>query len=232
MGTQTDTFICVVFHHSHLRTEGYNIAKEFYQSWKDCKFRMNLVILDNESTCNFDFIDTTECDYIRIDNQEANGGITGAWNTIVKYAIDKGARVVMGFNDDVVLNDSLEVLATNTIDSNKIYVPVTDGMHDAWIEQKSETFKKGYRLTVKSINGFFMSFTSDFWKQKAVDDKLFIHHKFENGEYIDDWAGQELMLWLWNAKYNTDADIIGDCWIHHKKLRSWKKARKYYKYES
>jgi len=119
MGTQTDTFICVVFHHSHLRTEGYDIAKEFYQSWKDCKFRMNLVILDNESTCNFEFIDTTECDYIRIDNQEANGGITGAWNTVVKYAIDKGARVVMGFNDDVILNDSLEVLATNTIDSIK-----------------------------------------------------------------------------------------------------------------
>lgn len=232
MGRRANTFICVVFHHSSLRPEGYKMAKEFYESWKNCKFKMNLIILDNESTCDFDFIDTSECEFIRIDNQQANGGITGSWNTLCKVAIERGADVIMGFNDDIILNDSLEVLAESTVDSNKIYVPITDGMHDAWIEQKADGIRKGYRLTVKSINGFFMSFTSEFWHQKSINGNLFIHNTFDDDNYIDDWAGQELMLWVWNYLYQTDADIIGDCWIHHKKLRSWKNARNHYKYDT
>lgn len=228
MGKDSKTFICVVFHHSSMRPEGYEVAKRFYKSWLNCNFKTNLIILDNESTCVYDFVNTKECKFIRIDNQELNGGITGAWNVLCKQAVEDGADVIMGFNDDILLNDSLKHLADNTVDSNRIYVPVSNGVFPPWISQISDEIKPNYRVEVDSINGFFMCFTSYFYKEKVVGDRLFLNHKFDNGDYIDDWAGQELMLWVWHRLYKTKGVVIGDCWLHHDKLRSWKNARNYY----
>jgi hypothetical protein len=135
----------------------------------------------------------------------------------------------MGFNDDILLNDSLEYLANYATDSNRIYVPVSNGVFPPWVYQVSDKPKPNYKMEVNSINGFFMCFTSEFYKDKVVNDKLFINHRFDNGDFIDEWAGQELMLWLWDRLHGTKGMVIGDCWLHHDKLRSWKNARKHYK---
>jgi len=43
---------------------------------------------------------------------------------------------------------------------------------------------------------------------------------------MDFWAGQEFMMPVWTSKYGTKVEVIGDAWLHHTKLRSWKQARK------
>lgn len=221
--------VCVLFHHSELRPQGYEVAKSFYKSWSNMEYKTNLIILDNESNCNFDFIDYAKCKFIRIDNQLEYGGITGAWNRLCREAYNDGADVIMGFNDDIILNESIKSLAEATTDDNKLYVPITNGMLPPWVNQISEGKKEGYRKLTNFVNGFFMSFTSNFYKDKCVGDDLFIKTKFPSNDKIDEWQGQELMLWVWKDKHGTMGEIVGDCWIHHDKLRSWKNARDKYK---
>lgn len=228
MTVNRNIVLCVVFHHSEMRTRGYEMAKEFYTSWESLKVKPKLIILDNESNCDFDFIDTTECNFIRIDDQVSFGGITSAWNLLCKEAVKSGAEVIMGFNDDIILNDSIMTLAERTVDDNTVYVPITNGMHPAWPHQKSDGIKKDFVKNIDSVNGFFLSFTSNFWIQKSIDGDLFVRTKFKDGYGITDWEGQELMLRVWKPKFGTSAKIIGDCWIFHHKLRSWKNAKNRY----
>ena len=222
MGRQSKTFVCVVFHHSSIRPRGYDMAKQFIDGWKKSNLDFRLVILDNESSVNYDFLDSVEHDFLRVDDQVKAGGCTGAWNTLCKYAIDNGAEKIMGFADDIIPNSSLKILAENTVDDNIVYAPLTDGMIDAWAFQKSDKPIEGFRKTVTSLNGFWLSFTKKFWIDKNVDKNLFLMSK---NPYIDMWAGQELMMYIWNKEYNTLGNVIGDCWIHHTKIRSWKQAR-------
>jgi hypothetical protein len=221
--------LCTVFHHSDMRLNGYDVAKNFYKSWEQLNYKVNLIILDNESTCEFDFVDTKKCTFIRIDNQLESGGITGAWNRLCREAIKIDSDIIMGFNDDIILNDSLQYLAEATIDDNKLYVPVTNGMLPPWVNQISNKRIEGYRKVTNFVNGFFMSFTSNFWKHKSINNDLFIKKRITNSDKIDEWQGQELMLWVWKDLHGTMGEIVGDCWLHHEKLRSWKKARDKYK---
>lgn len=226
-----ELFICTLFHHSEeLRPQGYEVAKTFYNSWLSLNFRSNLIILDNESTCDYDFVNKDICKFIRIDNQLESGAITGAWNRLTREAINLGADIIMGFNDDVELNNSIKSLAESTTDNNIIYAPLTNGLlnHKSWIKQKSDSIKPNYSETVDSVNGFWISFTSGFWSDKSIDGDLFIKSKAK-GCFMNDWEGQECMMNYWSEQYNTKGKIVGDCWIHHTKLRSWKNAKnKYY----
>jgi len=199
------------------------MAKQFIDGWKESKLDFRLIILDNQSTINYDFLSDVEHDFIRVDDQIKSGGCTGAWNTLCRYSVDRGAEKIMGFADDIIPNKSLNILADSTVDDNTIYAPLTDGMINHWNFQKSIAAKPGYRLTVSSLNGFWLSFTRKFWMDKNIDGNLFLMSK---SPYIDMWAGQELMMNTWNRKYNTVGQVIGDSWIHHTKLRSWKEARK------
>lgn len=223
MGRQSTTHVCIVLHHSDIRPRGYEMAKQFIDGWKESKLDFRLIILDNQSTIDYDFLNGVKHDFIRVDDQIKSGGCTGAWNTLCRYSIENGAEKIMGFADDVIPNSSLNILAQNTIDDNTIYAPLTDGMIGAWRFQMSDKPINGFRKTVPSLNGFWLSFTRKFWIDKNVDGDLFLMSK---NPYIDMWAGQELMMNVWNKKYNTQGEVIGDCWIHHTKLRSWKEARK------
>jgi len=225
MGRETKTFVCVVFHHSNIRPRGLEMAEQFVDGWIEAELPFELVVLDNESTVKFDCLNKIKHHYIRVDNQIDAGGCTGAWNTLCEYAIDNDADVIMGFADDVKPNNSLLTLANETQDDNVMYVPLTDGMINTWIKQKSNAIKPNYREYVSSVNGFWLSFTKGFWKEKQVNKELFIKM---NSPYIDEWAGQELMMQVWNNKYKTQGLIVGDTWLHHTKLRSWKDARNKY----
>ena len=46
-------FVCTVFHHSHLRPQGKQMAKEFCDSWRDSDLPYKLIVVDNESTCDY-----------------------------------------------------------------------------------------------------------------------------------------------------------------------------------
>lgn len=222
---QNKTYVCVVFHHSDLRPEGEQMANNFIKSWNKTQLPFNLVVLDNESTINYECLDNVKHDYIRVEDQIKIGGITGAWNILCKHAIKKGASKIMGFADDVQVNNSLLKFEHNINNDNILYGPLTDGVQPPFNLQLSKNPHPGKIYNTNLLNGFWLGFTRQFWIDKNTNNNLFIEMK---NPLIDMWAGQELMLQVWSKKFNTKGLIIGDSWIHHTKIRSWKNARNKY----
>lgn len=222
-------FVCIVLHHSDLRPEGYQMAVEFRDSWKKYNFPYSLVILDNQSSCEYqDVFKGIDHHFIRVDDQVKAGGITGAWNHICKYAIDMGAEIITGFNDDVKLNETFPVFIDAIKDDNTIYGPLTDGIRSGpWQEQKSQTTRPGWVGQINTLNGFWIGFTRRFYLDKVEEGKLFIKGKYRFAN-LNDWSGQEAMFDHWRQKYKTVCKIIGDCWIEHTKLRAWTNAKAKY----
>lgn len=224
MGKESKTFVCVVFHHSELRPQGLQMAENFCKSWKDTKLPFHLIVLDNESDVEYKCLDGIEHTYIRVDKQLESDGITGAWNRLCQLAIEMGADKIMGFADDVKVNNSLLKFNEVITDDNTLYGPLTDGLwHGVFGAQKSDKPIPNLFKKTDFLNGFWLGFTKNFWLDKNINNELFIQMK---NPHIDRWAGQELMLQVWKRKYNTTGVIVGDCWIHHTKIRSWTKARK------
>lgn len=216
-----EVYVCVVFHHSELRPRGLEMANQFIDSWIASNLGYKLIVLDNESTIEYPKLREVEHTFIRIDNQNFNGGVTGAWNDIIKLAVEKGAKVITGFADDVKVNKSLQLLINSVRDHNTIYVPLTDGMIDVWPLQKSDNPKPNFVKEVKSFNGFWMAFSNEFFNRRHINGSLFDLSRKEIGK----WNTQENALGIWKEKVPTKAVIIGDCWLHHTKLRSWRQAR-------
>jgi hypothetical protein len=222
-----NVFVCTVLHHSDLRPQGLNSAVKFYESWKKHNFPYTLAVIDNESTCDYPFFrDDEDIIFIREDDQLKSGAVTGAWNKLCKLAVDRGAEIITGFADDVILNETLHSLVDATVDNNVVYAPLTNTMlGNLWGFQKSSGPKPGHVHDSKSVNGFWLSFTAQLWKEKSRDGILFNDKEAPD---ITRWSAQESIFLLWNKKYNTTCRVIGDCWIEHTKHRAWTRAAKKY----
>lgn len=220
---KSKVFVCVIFHQSKLRPRGYEMAENFCNAWKHHNMPYQLIVLDNESDCQYECLEGIEHTFIRIDDQMKTGGVTGGWNLMYKHAYDNGAEIITGFADDVQLNDTFHMLIQQTISDDIIYAPITDGMKaEIWPKQYSRQVLPGQTFNVSSINGFWMSFTRKFWETRQVENELF---PMKNEPYLDKWASQEKIIDTWINKGHTSAVVIGDCWIHHTKLQSWREAR-------
>lgn len=221
-------FVCVVFHHSQkIRPNGSDVIMQFCDSWRKHKFPYTLVVLDNESDISYDeHLKDIPHHFIRVDNQISNGGLTGAWNQLCKYAVDNGAEIITGFNDDVILNDTFNYYISSITDDNKVYAPLTNGIAGGpWQFQKTDGVKNGFRYKSNIINGFWFGFTRKLFLDKNIDGILFSN---KYAPSMDSWGGQEFVFQKWNKLFNTECITIGDCWLEHTKLRAWKNARKKY----
>jgi hypothetical protein len=221
-------YVGVVFHHSKLRPEGEQAAKKFCDSWRKLQLPYKLIVVDNESIVDLEpYLKEIDYELIRVEDQRSANGITGAWNTICRHSVEMGADIITGFADDVQLNKTFITYVDAIQDHNTIYAPLTDGVGGPWGSfQKSDSPRPGYRKKVKWVNGFWLGFTSTFWKEKNVNGDLF---DLNATPEMDAWAGQEFMMPIWREKYRTEVEVVGDCWLHHTKLRSWKQARAYIK---
>jgi len=224
-----NVFVCVVFHHSDdIRPNGSDVIMEFCDSWRKSKLPYTLVVLDNESDISYaEHLKGIPHHYMRVDNQVENGGLTGAWNQLAKFAYENGADIITGFNDDIQFNDTFHKYVESITDDNTVYAPLTNGIAGGpWQWQKSNGVKHGYRYESNIVNGFWFGFTSKFYEDKSENGVLF---DVKITSDMDDWAGQEFMFPYWSKKYNTRCLTIGDCWLHHTKLRAWKVARNTHK---
>jgi hypothetical protein len=218
----------VVFHHSKLRPQGKQVAKEFCDSWRRLQLPYKLVVVDNQSTVDLEpHLKEIDYELIRVEDQKLANGITGAWNTICKRSVEAGADIITGFADDVQLNETFRTYVDAIQDHNTIYAPLTNGVGGPWTSfQKSDGPRPGYRKKVEWVNGFWLGFTSTFWEEKNVNGELF---DLNATSKMDAWAGQEFMMPVWRKRYGTEVEVVGDCWLYHTKLRSWKQARAHIK---
>jgi hypothetical protein len=222
-------FVCVVFHHSQtIRPNGSDVIMQFCDAWRLNNFPYTLCVLDNESDISYDtHLKDIEHHMIRVDDQNQNGGLTNAWNQLCSYAVDNGAEIITGFNDDVILNETFNDFIKNITDDNTVYAPLTNGIAGGpWQWQRADKPKPGFRYTSNIVNGFWFGFTRKLFLDKNVNGVLF-SKKYSS--VMDDWGGQEFVFSGWNDEFGTNCVTVGDCWLDHTKLRSWKRAKDTYK---
>tara|TARA_R110000851_G_scaffold275092_4_gene427711 strand:- start:1503 stop:2219 length:717 start_codon:yes stop_codon:yes gene_type:complete len=189
----------------------------------------HIYIIDNGSDIETDFSNhglKDKITYEYIENQWTTG-VTGAWNIGTKLAIEDGCKIIIGFADDLIWNESINDfidLIKNEYSSNIVYGPLSNAGGN------SQTFDTAQNW-IKNHNGYLHGFLWGF------TDKLFYKVKQPNGDFLDTtlkvqdgkWGGQEFILNAYKSKYGIQFKIFGPTWIYHKKLTAWKEAREYEK---
>lgn len=216
-----------------------------------CVFDNESIHKDNNKVV--DFCRTNrDFHYVRIDNQNKNGGLTGTWNKGIDLCVKNKCEVIFIVNDDVLFNETWKFIVSSIQDDNVIYGPITNNPGHAWINlnrrwtlvhllHKSE--KKQYAFTGKNrdedpvrvgfVNGFCFGCTT----------KTFLNNKYDNKHYFNPkfpFAGNEteFQIRLFNLKPTDDnkknkkildsltahnrAVIVPRCFVYHYKNHAWK----------
>ena len=243
------TIFSVTYHQSkELRPNGANFLSRYLETLENsANFDMGVIIVDNQSEINLlewskniPFV----CDYIRVKDQSVSG-LTGAWNRGIKRASEIG-DIIINTNEDLVfdhsINDFVKAINDDSESLSTIYGPVTNGVgHLAHPHQFSNHSRDEDPLLLKSepmvpghsgawmeiLNGFFLGFTSEFYNRFKTKNDLFpLDHKNNRGD--GKWGGQEGLMLEW-AEKGCKCKVVPRCWINHAKIRSYRKARYFYK---
>lgn len=192
--------------------------------------------------------------YIRVDDQNENGGLTGAWNQGVDLCIQNDCDRIFVINDDVLINDTWSFFSEAVVDDGVIYGPVTNNPGHAWVDKKRRwifgrwLYKSGKKqLASKNksrnedleqvgfVNGFCFGCTT----------QTFIENRYDKAHYFDPrfpFGGNEteFQLRLFNLVPTDDnkenkrrlaaleahkrAFIVPRCFVYHYKNHAWKKG--------
>jgi glycosyltransferase involved in cell wall biosynthesis len=237
----------VITNHSSqkIRPYGRDLLLNAYQSFiQNCKHDFELIIVDNQSDqeLNGEVLRNKNTHYIYIQDQWKKG-LTGAWNTGIKKAVEVDCDVILNSNDDLIFNSSINNFIEKIIENSKkdisIFGPVTNGVNGPFIKIQQANFpdsSKSKEIIGDGwegfISGFFFGFTKNFYKKFAYPDgDLFAEFdKFDKSyihKYAGDcgkWGGQEMEI-LRFKENGGRVFVVGECWIDHIKKRDWSKAR-------
>jgi GT2 family glycosyltransferase len=190
--------------------------------------------------------------YIRVDDQNKNGGLTGAWNMGIDLCIQNGCDIIFIINDDILIDGTWRFFVSSIVDDNVIYGPITNAPGHAWINKSkrwtlkhllNHSEKKQYSNNGKSrdkdpeevgfVNGFCFACTTKTFINNMYDDKHYFNPNFPFGG-----NETEFQLRLFNLKPTDDnkqnkktlsllrahnkAVIIPRCYVYHYKNHGWK----------
>ena len=164
-------------------------------------------------------------DFIRIDDQEAFGGLTGTWNHGVDRARREGLQKVILLNHDVIVDNTWGNFIS-AIDSDYcIYGPMTNRPGGGGRDQNPQKSKvpkfKGLQSTSRLL-GFCMGFTLGKPELKMFDHWRF----FEPGL---PFGGNEFSIQKRLKKRSTQARfyVVTDSWVFHHLNMGWKDDPRY-----
>ncbi|SDH18366.1 glycosyltransferase family 2 protein [Nitrosomonas sp. Nm132] len=215
-------------------------------------------VFDNESSHKDNFKVADFCNarndfrYIRIDDQNKNGGLTGAWNKGVDLCIQNDCEIIFIMNDDILINETWEHFVSSLIADDVIYGPITNNPGHAWVNKSRRwTFnhlfhqseKKQYShdgrsrnenpIKVGFVNGFCFGCTAKTFINNRYDDKHYFNpaFPFEGNE-------TEFQIRLFNLKPTNDnqqnkrilnslsahdrAIVVPRCYVDHYKNHAWR----------
>jgi len=199
-----------------IRPYGRDLLTNACQSFiQNCIYDFELIVIDNQSDQKLDNnsqILNKNSHYIYIQDQWKKG-LTGAWNTGIKKAIDIGCDVILNSNDDLIFNTSINKFIEKIIENPEkdvsIFGPVTNGVNGPFIKiqhAESPDTSKSKEIVGDGwegfVSGFFFGFTKNFYENfKYPDGDLFAEFdKFDKSyihKYAGDcgkWGGQEMEI--------------------------------------
>ncbi len=215
-------------------------------------------VFDNESKHedNYKVVDFCRANkdffYIRIGDQNKNGGLTATWNAGVDLCIQRGCEMIFIINDDILINDTWRFFVQSITDDDVVYGPVTNNPGHAWVDQHERWMlkhlfghnkKKQYSGNGKGRNEdvTHVGFVNGFCFGCTV--RTFTNHMYDEKHYFDPdfpFGGNEteFQLRLFNLEPTKDntknkkllssldahnkAVIVPKCYVYHYKNHAWK----------
>ena len=166
-------------------------------------------------------------EYIYINNQNKNGGLTGTWNQGIDKCFENNCNIIILSNDDILFDNSIKHIvneAYNNYDKKLFFGPLTNNPGPSEInkilqyslESKNSNFYEAkINSKYKNINGFFMVFSDYVLKLNKFNDKFYFNPKFKFGGNEVEWFERFL-----NKKGKPI--IVPKTFIYHYKLKSWR----------
>ena len=221
----------IINHYSKYRKYGREILNDLLNDIsKFVKNKYKIIIVDNGSDTKLKLNDEN-ITLIHIEDQSISG-LTGAWNIGVNKAIEEQCDLIYNINDDLRLNDSINYMYDHIINDNKnkfsVYSCYADDacpqqVRNGPIDEVVDTCNIKFKTyPAYPLNGFFWAFTKECWNKYQVDGNFYGTRK---DIY---WGGQEEEFLARNYNKGLKMYIIGKCYLHHKKKRSWKDTRERY----
>tara|TARA_R110002073_G_scaffold336529_2_gene534771 strand:- start:1884 stop:2642 length:759 start_codon:yes stop_codon:yes gene_type:complete len=217
-----------------------------------------IYVFDNESShkdnykvadfCNIN----NEFNYIRIDDQNKNGGLTAVWNKGVDLCIHNECDIIFIINDDILINETWACFVSSITEDNTIYGPLTNNPGHAWTNKNGVKIQYSNNrngrhedpIKVGFINGFCFGCTSKTFVNNMYDEKHYFNPYFPFGG-----NETEFQIRLFNLKPTSDkkqnqkildlldlhnrAVIVPKCYVYHYKNNAWRISGggKYSKYQ-
>lgn len=207
-------------------------------------------VLDNESKHEDNYKVVDFCDindgflYIRIDNQNENGGLTGAWNKGIDLCILNECDAIIIMNDDILINETWEYFVSSIIDDNTIYGPVSNNPGHVWTDRKGVKIQYSKNNQSKNENPVKVGYVNGFCF--GCTTKTFINNKYDDRHYFNpafpfEGNETEFQLRLFKLKPTSDrkhnkkildllsmhnnAMVVPRCYVYHYKNKAWKLGR-------
>jgi hypothetical protein len=160
-----------------------------------------------------------EVDFIRIDDQNAFGGLTGTWNDGIRRAQRQGLGKVILLNHDVIVDNTWGNFIQAIESDFCIYGPLTNrpgGGRGPKPQQSKVPVFKGLQSTSR-LTGFCMGFTLGRPELKLFDDWRFFDPDLPFGD--NEFNIQKRM-----KKRSAKARfyVVTDTWVFHHLNMGWK----------
>lgn len=223
----------ITAHHSdELRPDGgMYLERQIESIVNNLKYEYKIYIIDNSSTYKLNIPNDERFTYHRVDDQTLpENGITGAWNLGLSMAYNDGSSIFLGHSDDLwfdsSINKFIEYIHQDLNNIDRVYGPVSNGILSGLQKQDGpidRNFPMSNAHWGDNINGFFFGITRKHYEKYRIEDtKYFPHTNSYVKKSEGKWHGQEGQF-IDNYKKGSRGFVIGSCFVHHDKIRGWKK---------
>jgi len=210
-------FICVMHKCKDCGRSNFDTINNFIKSlYEFCKKDFILYLFDNGSDEKYNVPNYPNIKYEYIEDQNVSG-LARPCNDGVKMAAKDKCDIVVFVNDDIIFNETInkffDIIQNHKYKNVGLYGPLTNRCLGNL--QKAEKAGKGIVETNKTLNGFLLAFTRQFYNRfKFADGKLF-DPKYK-------WGGGEGALKRRIKPRGGKLFIIKDCWLYHHKIGGWR----------
>jgi len=163
-------------------------------------------------------------EFVRIDDQQENGGLTGTWNQGIEKCFENGCEKVVLLNHDTVVNESWPVFLGAIERGDRVYGPVSDkpgrGPYEAQIAENETVFRDSrIERETELVNGFCLGFAKKALLSNKYDEKHYFDPHFPWGGNEEEWQYRFILS-------GGRAVIVEGCFVSHHKQNEWRKFEK------